>query len=78
MAGRLRSHGLRCSGVKLDIKDPDFRVITRQLQLSHPTDLSSEIQHAAMELIEKNWRFEDPIRLLTVTAINLSDEQTDE
>ena len=78
VAGRLRSHGLRCSGVKLDIKDPDFRVITRQLQLSHPTDLSSEIQHAAMELIEKNWRFEDPIRLLTVTAINLSDEQTDE
>ncbi|MDD3289697.1 MAG: DNA polymerase IV [Eubacteriales bacterium] len=78
VAGRLRSQGLRCGGVKLDIKDPDFRVITRQLQLARPTDLGSEIRRAAMDLIEKNWQFGDPIRLLTVTAINLTDDKSDE
>jgi DNA polymerase-4 len=31
-----------------------------------------------MELMEKNWHFEDPIRLLTVTAIQLSGEDADE
>jgi DNA polymerase-4 len=75
VAGRLRAQNLRCSGVKLDIKDPEFRVITRQLQLPRPTDLAGDIQRAAME---KNWHFEDPIRLLTVTAIQLSGEDADE
>lgn len=78
VAGRLRAQNLRCSGVKLDIKDPEFRVITRQLQLPRPTDLAGDIQRAAMELMEKHWHFEDPIRLLTVTAIQLSGEDADE
>ncbi|HPF18418.1 MAG TPA: DNA polymerase IV [Bacillota bacterium] len=78
VAGRLRSHGLRCNGVKLDIKDPEFRVITRQLQLERATDLAGEIYPAAMDLAERNWRFEDPIRLLTLTAINLSEQNAEE
>lgn len=78
VAGRLRAQGMRAGGVKLDIKDPGFRVITRQLQLDRPTDLAADIHNAAMDLAERNWRFEDPIRLLTVTAINLQDDAQDE
>ena len=30
------------------------------------------IAKAAMDLIERNWRYSDPIRLITVTGINIS------
>lgn len=78
VASRLRAEGLRAGGVKLDIKDPDFKVITRQLQLEKPTDLASDIHAAAMDLAERNWQFTDPIRLLTVTGISLVDNLADE
>ncbi len=71
VAGRLRAQGLRCGGVKIDIKDPDFQVISRQVQLEHATDLGAEIFKAAMDLMERHWRDSDPIRLLTVTGIQL-------
>ncbi len=78
VAGRLRKHGFKAWGVKVDIKDPSFRNITRQKQLAKPTHISSEIKNAAMELISASWRFPDPIRLITVTGINLTDGQEGE
>ena len=69
---RLRRHGLTASGVKVDIKDPDLHTISRQMQLEHATNTSADIAKAAMDLIERNWRYSDPIRLITVTGINIS------
>ena len=68
---RLRKHGLRAGGIKVDIKDPDFRVITRQKQLDRAVNSSVEIAAAAMEIIDRNWHYPDPIRLLTITGINI-------
>ena len=70
---RLRKHGLRASGVKVDIKDPNLRTISRQMQLESSTNSSAEIAKAAMDLIDRNWRYTDPIRLITVTGINISE-----
>jgi len=78
VAGRLRKNQMKAWGVKVDIKDPAFRTISRQKQLPHPTYLAAEIRHAAMEIIESSWKVTDPIRLLTITAINLTDEAADE
>jgi DNA polymerase-4 len=78
VAGRLRRYGMKAFGVKVDIKDPYFKVISRQKQLFTPTDLAEEIVKAAMELIHTSWRSNSPIRMLTVTAINLTDEDTEE
>lgn len=78
VATRLREQRLKAWGVKVDIKDPNFRTIARQKQLMHPTHLTSEIREAALELIQASWRINDPIRLLTITAINLTDEMADE
>ena len=72
VAGRLRKHGLRASGIKVDIKDPNFRSISRQMQLESSVNSSAEIAKAAMELIDRNWRYSEPIRLITVTGINIS------
>lgn len=78
VAGRLRKYGFKAKGVKVDIKDASFKNISRQKQLVKPTHLSSDIKQAAMELISSSWRFPDPIRLITVTAINLTDGEEGE
>ena len=71
VAMRLRRQGLYCGGVQVTIKDPQFKVISRQKQLPHPTHLMKEILAAAMDLIDSAWKFPNPIRLISVTAIHL-------
>lgn len=78
VASRLRKYQMKCYGVKVDIKDPNFKTISRQKQLSAPTNLAGELKKAALEIISSSWRLSDPIRLLTLTAINLTDETADE
>lgn len=74
VSGRLRRHQVKCCGVKVDIKDPYFKTISRQKQLSQPTHLGEEIGEAALELIRQNWSLTAPIRLLTITGIQLREE----
>ena len=74
VASRLRQYKMKAFGVKVDIKDPQFKVISRQQQLDNPTNLTETIASTSMELIRKSWRMRDPIRMLTITAINLCDE----
>ena len=78
VASRLRHHKLKAFGVKVDIKDPSFTTISRQKQLFLPTNLASELAQASMELIHESWRPGAPIRMLTITGINLCDEMVEE
>ncbi len=78
VAGRLRSYGLKACGIKVDIKDPYFKVISRQKQLLSPTWLSQEISSTATEIINSSWQQGAPIRMLTITGINLTDELSEE
>lgn len=50
VAARLRRHGMKCGGVALTVRDPDFRDVSRQKQLDHPTNLSRELAREAMDL----------------------------
>lgn len=74
VASRLRKYQMKCFGVKLDIKNPDFKVISRQKQLDIATNLAEDIFHKSIEVIQSSWKLRDPIRMLTITAINLCDE----
>ena len=74
VAMRLRRHGLYCGGVQVTIKDPQFKTISRQKQLPRSTHLMKELLAAAMELLDAAWRYPNPIRLLSVTAIHLTAE----
>ena len=78
VASRLRKYQMKCYGVKVDIKDPNFKVISRQKQLSAPTNLEEEIFRTSIEIIRDSWNLKDPIRLLTITGINLCDEDESE
>ena len=78
VAGRLRKYELKAYGIKVDIKDPYFKVISRQKQLFTPTWLAEEIAHHSMEIINSSWKKGAPIRMLTITGINLTDDLSQE
>lgn len=73
VGSRLRKYGLKGYGVQIQIKDPDFKLISRQKQLPHATDSTRELAQTAWELVEQFWNLEKPIRMLTVTALNLTE-----
>lgn len=78
VAGRLRKYQLKAGGVKVDIKDTQLKTISRQTQLTRPTNLADELRRTAMELIRSFWPSQKPIRLITLTAISLCDEAGEE
>ena len=73
VSARLRRYGLRCRGVKAEIKDTDLKTISRQTLLSSSTDDPRIMADAVMKIIRKSWEPGRPIRLLTITAIELMD-----
>ena len=75
VGARLRRHHMKCQGVSLSIRDPDFRDISRQQRLGSPTYLAREIAQTAMELADSCWNMAHPVRALTVTAIYLLPEE---
>lgn len=73
VAPRLRAHGLYAGAVQVTIKDPSLHVITRQRALPWPTQLARELGDAALALVLEHWNLRAPVRMLTVTALNLTD-----
>lgn len=78
VSSRLRKYQLKAGGIKVDIKDPNLKVISRQKQLDTRTNTAEEISTAAFDVLSRSWDMKNPIRLLTVTAINLFDEDEEE
>jgi len=82
VAVRLRQQGLYCAAVQIGLRDPAFKNISRQKQLPHSTHLMRELLDASLELIEGVWQPPSPVRLISVTALQLTEqwetyEQTD-
>ena len=71
---RLRQQGLKCRTVTIQIKDPHFKVISRQKTLPLPTNLTRQLYREACALLDAVWPPRAPIRLLSVTAGNLCGE----
>lgn len=74
VASRLRACDLYAGGVQITYRTPDFRDFSRQVQLSAPTHLTRPLAEECMELLERIWKPPAPIRMLTVTAIHLTEE----
>lgn len=75
VAERLQKKNLLCSGVQLTIRSPEFQNMNRQMQLGHKTQLFGDIYTAACQLLKKHWDMENPIRLLSVTGIGISEAE---
>ena len=74
VASRLRTCDLYAGGVQITYRTPDFRDFSRQAQLPAPTHLTRSLAEKCMELLERIWKPPAPIRMLTVTAIHLTEE----
>ena len=78
VASRLRQYQVKASGIRIEMKDPDFHSVSRQTQLEKPTQLAHEIARVSKELLQSTGHPTKPIRLLTITGIQLVDEATSE
>jgi DNA polymerase-4 len=74
VATRLRKHQLKCATLQVTIRDANFKTIQRQKGLPLPTNLARELTEAALQLVEASWNLSQPVRMLTVTALNLTPE----
>lgn len=77
VATQLRRQGSRCQTVQVVIKRPDLKVISRQKRLPEPSSSTRRIQELALEIVLSAWDVRQPIRMLTVTAMNLTPEGKD-
>lgn len=76
VAARLRKHHVQCGGVQVTLKDIKLKTISRQQMLPHPTHLAKVITDAALEIIQRSWKISNPIRMITITGIQLvTDDQ---
>ena len=74
VAMRLRRCGMYAGGVAVTLRTPDFQDRSRQKRFAAPTHLMRELADGAMELLDTFWKSPAPIRMLTVTAIALTEE----
>jgi len=71
VAARLREHGMRANVAHLGVRDNGLFSFVRQMKLDRPTNISSEIAHACMQLFRANYTWQTPIRSLTVSCSDL-------
>jgi len=69
---RLREHQLVGSTVRIKLRWSNFATITRQVKLTSPTDLDTEITSTATNLFDKTWIQGKPVRLIGVGISGLS------
>jgi DNA polymerase-4 len=74
VGSRLRAHHLKCRTVTLQIKDPQFKVISRQKTLPMPTSLTKVLFRETLGILRQCWPPDAPILLLTVTASTICPE----
>lgn len=71
VAARMRRHGVKCQTVQLQIRDPDFKTISRQKTLKTPTFLARELMEVSWKILCESWSMSAPVRMMTVTGANL-------
>ncbi len=74
VAMRLRKQGLYCGGVQVTLRYADFKTVSRQSRLSASTHLMKDIYEEALALTKVLWAAPAPIRMLTVTALYITEE----
>ncbi len=80
---RLRKHQMKCNGIKVEIKDPYFKTISRQRKVDIGLNTTQGIKKIALNIIDSTeynigeGRYK-PVRLISVTGIGLIDENSNE
>lgn len=75
VASRLRRHGLAAGGVQLKLRYEGFDTLTRQMPLDHQARDADPIYEAGVTLLGRALTDDRAVRLIGLTAINLSEVQ---
>jgi DNA polymerase-4 len=75
VASRLRHHGLAAGAVQLKLRYEGFDTLTRQAPLGHQVRDSEPLYEMAVSLLRKTLSGDRAVRLIGLTAINLSSVQ---
>ena len=71
VAERMRESGYEATTLKISVRDNKLLSFERQMKLSRPTNLVSELVPAAMELFRKHYTWNKPIRSLGLRGTDL-------
>lgn len=71
VGARLREAGLAGHTIRLKLRWPDFKTITRQARLEQPTDQDGEIYREVAALFERAWKSGRAVRLIGVAVAGL-------
>ena len=71
VSARLRKHGFKCRTVEISIRDNGLFHFSRQMKLKSPTNITDEIMTAAYALFKRHYRWDNPIRSLSVRGTDL-------
>ncbi|NLB91442.1 MAG: DNA polymerase IV [Clostridiales bacterium] len=74
VGSRLRAKKMKGTTLSLQIKTPQFETLSRQMALSQATQSTADLYKGTVELLEKSWQWQAPVRLFTVTVNNLVKE----
>ena len=69
---RLRRHALFCTTIAIQIRNPDFHTVSRQMGLPSATNSTRAIFRAACELAAREWKPGTGVRMLSVTGTGLT------
>jgi|SRR5438132_2847989 len=75
VASRLRNHHMAAGAVQLKLRYEGFETLTRQMPVPHQTRESEPIYAAGVALLRKTLVRDRAVRLIGLTAINLTDVQ---
>ena len=65
---RLRKKGFKCRTVCVTIKNPDLKKFSRRKKTAYFTNTERDLFETSFEIVKENWNFDEPIRMITVTA----------
>ena len=68
---KLRGTGMKAGGAALTVRDSELSFIGWQKRFERPTQDETALIRAADELLRENYRWLQPLRMLTVSAISL-------
>ena len=71
VAARLRENGFRCRTVEISIRDNELYSFTRQMKVSHATNITKEIGDAGYQLFKENYFWKKPIRSVGIRGADL-------
>lgn len=78
VSSRMKRHKVKCNTIRIQIKDTDFKTVSRQRAIESPTNLEKTLRDVSYELLCEIWDINKPIRALTITGANLVSDSVGE